>query len=168
MQYPLTMLPASRPAHYSLLHDDFGWTADRQVHKSSRRQAHRPAITSRLQAYTNALCYVYARATSAVSIPAPVYCESFRALCPSRPHTRLQTQMCVLPFLPDPLFTSNPLSSTLQLVCGRSEFHYLPDFEQVSDVDSDGRETFDEATFARWKASFKPVRSAMEPKFYFM
>ncbi|KAG7445462.1 argonaute-like protein [Guyanagaster necrorhizus] len=49
------LLGTSRPTHYSVLHDENQMTPDN------------------LQTLTNALCYVYARSTRAVSIPAPVY-----------------------------------------------------------------------------------------------
>ncbi|KAF7793222.1 hypothetical protein EIP86_004332 [Pleurotus ostreatoroseus] len=49
----------TRPALYSVLHDDNEFTPDA------------------LQRLTYALCYVYARATRSVSIPAPVYCELY-------------------------------------------------------------------------------------------
>jgi eukaryotic translation initiation factor 2C len=49
------LLGTSRPAHYSVLHDENGLSADG------------------LQSLTFALCHVYARATRSVSIPAPVY-----------------------------------------------------------------------------------------------
>ncbi|KAF4620072.1 hypothetical protein D9613_004836 [Agrocybe pediades] len=56
--YQLThggLLGTSRPAHYSVLHDDNKFTPDA------------------LQELSFALCHVYARATRSVSIPAPVY-----------------------------------------------------------------------------------------------
>jgi eukaryotic translation initiation factor 2C len=49
------LLGTSRPAHYSVLSDDNGFSADG------------------LQMLAFALCHVYARATRSVSIPAPVY-----------------------------------------------------------------------------------------------
>ncbi|KAK0184437.1 argonaute-like protein [Armillaria mellea] len=49
------LLGTSRPTHYSVLHDENNMVPDD------------------LQNLTNALCYVYARSTRAVSIPAPVY-----------------------------------------------------------------------------------------------
>ncbi|KAK0479171.1 argonaute-like protein [Armillaria novae-zelandiae] len=49
------LLGTSRPSHYSVLHDE------------------NKMIPDDLQSLTNALCYVYARSTRAVSIPAPVY-----------------------------------------------------------------------------------------------
>ncbi|KAH9951622.1 argonaute-like protein [Amylocystis lapponica] len=49
------LLGTSRPAHYSLLHDENSFTPDG------------------LQALSFALCHVYARSTRSVSIPAPVY-----------------------------------------------------------------------------------------------
>ncbi|KAJ3505889.1 hypothetical protein NLJ89_g7177 [Agrocybe chaxingu] len=49
------LLGTSRPAHYSVLHDDNNFTADS------------------LQSLSFALCHVYARSTRSVSIPAPVY-----------------------------------------------------------------------------------------------
>lgn len=49
------LLGTSRPAHYSILHDENGLSADG------------------LQMLSFALCHVYARATRSVSIPAPVY-----------------------------------------------------------------------------------------------
>ncbi|KAF8963810.1 argonaute-like protein [Flammula alnicola] len=49
------LLGTSRPAHYSVLHDEIGFGADA------------------LQALSFALCHVYARSTRSVSIPAPVY-----------------------------------------------------------------------------------------------
>ncbi|KAK0229725.1 argonaute-like protein [Armillaria nabsnona] len=49
------LLGTSRPTHYSVLHDE------------------NKMIPDDLQSLTNALCYVYARSTRAVSIPAPVY-----------------------------------------------------------------------------------------------
>lgn len=49
------LLGTSRPAHYSVLHDENGFTADG------------------LQSLAFALCHVYARSTRSVSIPAPVY-----------------------------------------------------------------------------------------------
>lgn len=53
------LLGTSRPAHYNVLHDDNGFSADA------------------LQALSFALCHVYARSTRSVSIPAPVYCKHF-------------------------------------------------------------------------------------------
>ncbi|CCM03176.1 uncharacterized protein FIBRA_05298 [Fibroporia radiculosa] len=50
-----TLLGTSRPAHYSVLHDENNFTPDG------------------LQALSFALCHVYARSTRSVSIPAPVY-----------------------------------------------------------------------------------------------
>ncbi|TFY68234.1 hypothetical protein EVJ58_g1134 [Rhodofomes roseus] len=50
-----TLLGTSRPAHYTVLHDENNLSSDG------------------LQALTFALCHVYARATRSVSIPAPVY-----------------------------------------------------------------------------------------------
>ncbi|PCH41081.1 Piwi-domain-containing protein [Wolfiporia cocos MD-104 SS10] len=49
------LLGTSRPAHYSVLHDENNFSADN------------------LQALSFALCHVYARSTRSVSIPAPVY-----------------------------------------------------------------------------------------------
>jgi len=49
------LLGTSRPAHYSVLYDENGFTADS------------------MQALAFALCHVYARSTRSVSIPAPVY-----------------------------------------------------------------------------------------------
>ncbi|KAJ3555887.1 hypothetical protein NM688_g2332 [Phlebia brevispora] len=49
------ILGTSRPAHYNVLHDDNGFTVDA------------------IQAFSFALCHVYARSTRSVSIPAPVY-----------------------------------------------------------------------------------------------
>jgi eukaryotic translation initiation factor 2C len=49
------LLGTSRPAHYSVLHDENGFSADA------------------LQSLSFALCHVYARSTRSVSIPAPVY-----------------------------------------------------------------------------------------------
>ncbi|KAH9943477.1 argonaute-like protein [Epithele typhae] len=49
------LLGTSRPAHYSVLYDENGFTPDS------------------LQALSFALCHVYARSTRSVSIPAPVY-----------------------------------------------------------------------------------------------
>ncbi|KAJ3529107.1 hypothetical protein NM688_g7899 [Phlebia brevispora] len=49
------LLGTSRPAHYNVLHDDNGFSADA------------------IQALSFALCHVYARSTRSVSIPAPVY-----------------------------------------------------------------------------------------------
>ncbi|PBK62366.1 argonaute-like protein [Armillaria solidipes] len=49
------LLGTSRPTHYSVLHDE------------------NKMIPDDLQSLTNALCYVYARSSRAVSIPAPVY-----------------------------------------------------------------------------------------------
>ncbi|KAK0224342.1 argonaute-like protein, partial [Armillaria fumosa] len=49
------LLGTSRPSHYSVLHDENNMIPDD------------------LQSLTTALCYVYARSTRAVSIPAPVY-----------------------------------------------------------------------------------------------
>ncbi|EMD40762.1 hypothetical protein CERSUDRAFT_111347 [Gelatoporia subvermispora B] len=49
------LLGTSRPAHYSVLHDENGFSPDG------------------LQALSFALCHVYARSTRSVSIPAPVY-----------------------------------------------------------------------------------------------
>ncbi|KAF8173272.1 argonaute-like protein [Pholiota molesta] len=49
------ILGTSRPAHYSVLHDEIGFTADS------------------LQSLSFALCHCYAPATRSVSIPAPVY-----------------------------------------------------------------------------------------------
>ncbi|RDB20713.1 Protein argonaute-2 [Hypsizygus marmoreus] len=49
------IIGTSRPAHYVVLHDENKFTADG------------------IQALSYALCYVYARATRSVSIPAPVY-----------------------------------------------------------------------------------------------
>jgi eukaryotic translation initiation factor 2C len=49
------ILGTSRPAHYTVLYDDFGFNADS------------------IQALSFALCHVYARSTRSVSIPAPVY-----------------------------------------------------------------------------------------------
>ncbi|KAH9844266.1 argonaute-like protein [Rhodofomes roseus] len=49
------LLGTSRPAHYSVLHDENNFTPDS------------------LQALSFALCHVYARSTRSVSIPAPVY-----------------------------------------------------------------------------------------------
>ncbi|KAF8963796.1 argonaute-like protein [Flammula alnicola] len=49
------ILGTSRPAHYSVLHDEIGFNADT------------------LQALSFDLCHVYARSTRSVSIPAPVY-----------------------------------------------------------------------------------------------
>jgi len=49
------LLGTSRPAHYSVLYDENGFTADA------------------LQSLSFALCHVYARSTRSVSIPAPVY-----------------------------------------------------------------------------------------------
>jgi len=49
------LLGTSRSAHYSVLHDDNTFTADA------------------LQEFCNLLCYIYARSTRSVSIPAPVY-----------------------------------------------------------------------------------------------
>ncbi|KAF9480194.1 argonaute-like protein [Pholiota conissans] len=56
--YQLThggLLGTSRPAHYSVIHDDSGFSADA------------------MQNISFSLCHVYARATRSVSIPAPVY-----------------------------------------------------------------------------------------------
>jgi eukaryotic translation initiation factor 2C len=49
------LLGTSRPAHYSVLHDENDFNSNT------------------LQAFSFALCHVYARATRSVSIPAPVY-----------------------------------------------------------------------------------------------
>ncbi|KAF5390572.1 hypothetical protein D9757_002737 [Collybiopsis confluens] len=49
------LLGTSRPAHYSILHDDNAFSPDT------------------LQSLSFALCHVYARSTRSVSIPAPVY-----------------------------------------------------------------------------------------------
>jgi len=49
------ILGTSRPGHYTVLYDDFGFNSDS------------------IQALSFALCHVYARATRSVSIPAPVY-----------------------------------------------------------------------------------------------
>ncbi|KAF8891134.1 Piwi domain-containing protein [Gymnopilus junonius] len=49
------ILGTSRPGHYTVLHDEYGFNADS------------------IQAISFALCHVYARATRSVSIPAPVY-----------------------------------------------------------------------------------------------
>lgn len=49
------LLGTSRPAHYSVLHDENNFNSNT------------------LQAFSFALCHVYARATRSVSIPAPVY-----------------------------------------------------------------------------------------------
>ncbi|KAG8703536.1 hypothetical protein FRC08_002787 [Ceratobasidium sp. 394] len=49
------LIGTSRPAHYSVVHDDNNFTPDS------------------LQKLTYQLCYVYARATRSVSIPPPVY-----------------------------------------------------------------------------------------------
>lgn len=49
------LLGTSRPGHYTVLYDDFGFNADS------------------IQVLSYSLCYVYARATRSVSIPAPVY-----------------------------------------------------------------------------------------------
>jgi len=49
------ILGTSRPGHYTVLYDDFGFKADA------------------IQALSFALCHVYSRATRSVSIPAPVY-----------------------------------------------------------------------------------------------
>ncbi|KAG5651697.1 hypothetical protein H0H81_007756 [Sphagnurus paluster] len=49
------LLGTSRPAHYTVLYDENGFSADS------------------MQALAFALCHVYARATRSVSIPAPVY-----------------------------------------------------------------------------------------------
>ncbi|KAH9483501.1 Protein argonaute-2 [Psilocybe cubensis] len=49
------ILGTSRPGHYSVLHDEYGFNADS------------------LHALSFALCHVYARSTRSVSIPAPVY-----------------------------------------------------------------------------------------------
>ncbi|GLB35650.1 putative argonaute family protein [Lyophyllum shimeji] len=49
------LLGTSRPAHYSVLYDENGFTADS------------------MQGLSFALCHVYARSTRSVSIPAPVY-----------------------------------------------------------------------------------------------
>jgi eukaryotic translation initiation factor 2C len=49
------ILGTSRPCHYYVLHDEFGFKADA------------------IQALSYALCHLFARATRAVSIPAPVY-----------------------------------------------------------------------------------------------
>jgi len=49
------LLGTSRSAHYTVLHDDNKFTADA------------------LQAICYGLCYIYARSTRSVSIPAPVY-----------------------------------------------------------------------------------------------
>lgn len=49
------LLGTSRPAHYSVLYDENGFSADA------------------LQSLSFALCHVYARSTRSVSIPAPVY-----------------------------------------------------------------------------------------------
>ncbi|KAF8630597.1 hypothetical protein AX15_002843 [Amanita polypyramis BW_CC] len=49
------LIGTSRPAHYTVVHDENDFNSDI------------------LQCFSNALCYVYARSTSAVSIPAPVY-----------------------------------------------------------------------------------------------
>ncbi|KZT41885.1 Piwi-domain-containing protein [Sistotremastrum suecicum HHB10207 ss-3] len=48
-------LGTSRPSHYTVLHDENAFTSDS------------------LQSFCNGLCYNYARATSAVSIPTPVF-----------------------------------------------------------------------------------------------
>ncbi|KAG8692302.1 hypothetical protein FRC09_011314, partial [Ceratobasidium sp. 395] len=45
----------SAPSHYTVLHDDKGYSADR------------------LQSLAHSLCHIYARSTRSVSIPAPVY-----------------------------------------------------------------------------------------------
>jgi len=49
------LLGTSRPAHYSVVYDEYGFNADS------------------MQALSFALCHVYARSTRSVSIPAPVY-----------------------------------------------------------------------------------------------
>ncbi|KAF9065093.1 Piwi domain-containing protein [Rhodocollybia butyracea] len=49
------LLGTSRPAHYSILHDESSFSPDA------------------LQSLSFALCHVYARSTRSVSIPAPVY-----------------------------------------------------------------------------------------------
>jgi len=49
------LIGTSRPAHYSVIYDDNGFSADA------------------MQALSFALTHVYARATRSVSIPAPVY-----------------------------------------------------------------------------------------------
>jgi eukaryotic translation initiation factor 2C len=49
------ILGTSRPGHYTVLYDDYGFKADA------------------IQALSFTLCHVYARATRSVSIPAPVY-----------------------------------------------------------------------------------------------
>lgn len=49
------LIGTSRPAHYSVIHDENNFAADS------------------LQSLSFALCHIYARATRSVSIPAPVY-----------------------------------------------------------------------------------------------
>ncbi|KZV98745.1 Piwi-domain-containing protein [Exidia glandulosa HHB12029] len=55
LQSQAAIIGTARPAHYIVCHDEYRFTVDV------------------LQKFSYALCYVYARATRSVSIPAPVY-----------------------------------------------------------------------------------------------
>ncbi|SJL13318.1 uncharacterized protein ARMOST_16758 [Armillaria ostoyae] len=68
------LLGTSRPTHYSVLHDvntsSCSWLFIADIFRLYQENK---MIPDDLQSLTNALCYVYARSTRAVSIPAPVY-----------------------------------------------------------------------------------------------
>ncbi|KAL1724360.1 ribonuclease H-like domain-containing protein [Schizophyllum commune] len=130
----------ARPAHYIMLKDAILDNQQVQAQHATRLDQ-----IARLSFY---LCHAYSKATSSVSIPAPVYYADVRVVCSA----------------------ANPANGVLKIACRRGNIHLEKSLRYGEDGGSDSGSTLSEdeieKRIQKWCTNFQKIFSGHSPMYF--